>query len=700
MSILTDVLLEKNLIKKEDLQEALERQKGAKKPLHEVLIDMEFISEQTMASIASKTYNLKVVNLDDECIDKSALSLVSYAMAKRYGILPLRKEDGQLLVATSDPQDIIALDDVRAIVNEKVVPVLCKKSDIARHIEKNYHIDDALYDLMKNIVDETKVVLDREGKDDFGDVEEWEEVHAPIVRLSKLILSDAVKERASDIHIEPHENFAGVRYRIDGHLKNIMKLPYKLYPMLVSHIKVLSELDISEHRKAQDGRIKILIGEQSVDLRISVIPTAHGEKVVLRVLDAREAKIDLSVLGFDKKELAVFNEAIRKPQGMILLTGPTGSGKTSTIYAALNAIKGEEVNIITVEDPVEYMIEGISQIQVNSNRNITFANGLTSILRQDPNVILVGEIRDLETAEIAFRAALTGHLVFSTLHTNSAIASFVRLMDIGLESYVINSALSLVVAQRLVRKICPHCKESYDPADEVKMKIKPLLEKYALRKFWRGKGCEQCGYSGYMGRKAIFEILRIDEKIKEIVSGDSWTEDSIFRQAKPQGFTSLLESGIKKVADEITTVEEVLNVIDVTEREQVLVKNVVDENKRRILIVDDEDDLRKMIKKRVADAGYNTLEACNGKEALECACKEHPDLIIMDIMMPLMDGFEATRLLRSRLETASIPILMLTAKKDKKSELDGFDAGADDYVAKPFDHEKLLARIKRLLQRR
>ena len=702
MSRLTDALLERKLITQEQLQDARDKQIGAKRPLHELLVEMGFLEEEKLVETASDVLHLPVVDLEKESIDKGLLKLITYEYAKSRGCFPIKKKEGKLLLAMSDPQDISTLDDACIITGMKIQPVLCKKSDIAKCIEKYYLVDDAIYDLVKNIVIDTKVVLLEEGNKgkDSLDAENLKGEASPVVRIVNLMLSEAVKSRASDIHIEPFEDFIEVRYRIDGFLKNVMKIPKKLSHAIVARIKILSNLDIAETRKPQDGRIKIMIAGDKIDLRISIIPAFYGEKAVIRVLDSRQAQVDLANIGFQEDKLGLFKEYLHKPQGMILITGPTGSGKTSTIYAALSEIKDETINIITIEDPVEYLIDGINQIEVNSVKDVTFASGLRSILRQDPNVILVGEIRDKETAEIAFRSSLTGHLVFSTLHTNSAVASITRLRDIGLDPHIIASSLMLVVSQRLVRAICPHCKEKYEPDVKIKAKFKNLIQKAGIKDFYKGKGCEKCGYSGFLGRTAVFEILKIDDKIRDLISKDS-PETAISQEAQKGQFEALAEAGILKVAQGLTTLEEINRVTDVIEKPEEALDHKTKKDKTiRILLADDEADIRKVVAMRLNAAGYETLEAVNGQEAVAIAFKESPDLIIMDLNMPVMGGIEATGKIRSNIQTASIPVMMLTAKQDKASELEGIDAGADDYLTKPFDKDKLIARIKMLLRRK
>lgn len=705
MSVATNaflnVLLEGNLITEKQLNDAKDKQIGAKKPIQELLVEMGFIKEEDLIKISSKVFDTPVLELGKEEIDSSATKLISYDVAKRYGVFPVRKEKDALLLAMSNPQDIIALDDIKIMTNMKIKPILSTKSDIANSIEKYYQLDDTLYDLLKNIVDDIKIELVKEAKagQEVFEAETLKGNRSPVVKLANLILSDAIRSRASDIHIEPQENFVEVRYRIDGDLKSIMKIPKDLHARLIARIKILAEMDIAETRKPQDGRARILVNERKIDLRISTIPTFYGEKVVLRILDTKEAKIELDKIGFQDGELDVFVEAINRRQGMVLVTGPAGSGKTSTLYAALNFIKSETKNIITIEDPIEYLIDGINQIQINPVKDVTFAKGLKSILRQDPNIILVGEIRDKETAEIAFRASLTGHLVFSTLHTNNSVSTITRLLDIGLEPYLISSSIILIVAQRLVRLICPHCREEDIPDKKLIDKFRIYIDEFGIKKFYKGKGCERCNFSGFLGRTAIFEILKFDEKTRSLIS-NKVQEDLMFREVKSRGFKTLAESGVEKVAKDITTLEEVAEVAGVIEEANIIERSTEVRKKPKILVADDEEDILKVLEKRLSDTGYEVVKAGNGREAVECAFREKPDLVVMDVMMPEMDGLEATKILRSRLETAVIPILMLTAKKDKESELKGLDVGADDYVTKPFDKDKLLARIKMLLRRR
>ncbi|MFH1665926.1 MAG: ATPase, T2SS/T4P/T4SS family [Candidatus Omnitrophota bacterium] len=699
---LIEALLKERLVTEKQVEAARELQIGAKKPVHELLVEMGFLGEEDLMRVSSRVFNMPISRLKEETIDLDIAEIMPYEMAKRYGVFPLRKENGTLVLATSNPQDVIALDEIKLLKKMPIKLVLSTKTEIAEHIEEYYQSDDSIYNILKNIVTDAdvKVEILKDINPDEGvvDIDELKSDNAPVIRLANLCLSDAIKARASDIHIEPQEDFTEIRYRVDGDLRTIMKVPAKLHSALVTRIKILAELDIAEKRKAQDGRTKVLINDRRVDIRVSIVPTFCGEKCVMRLLDTKEAKTDLNKIGIGKDDLVVFTREISRPQGIVLATGPTGSGKTSTLYAALGFIKNETLNIVTVEDPIEYRVRGINQIQVNPVKDLTFATGLRSILRQDPNVMLVGEIRDRETADIAFRSALTGHLVLSTVHTNNAVATITRLRDIGLEPYLIASALNLVVAQRLVRCICPDCKQEYSPEDVLRNKFRTQLEAAHIEKFYKGRGCDKCGYIGFKGRTGIFEILKLNKKIRDLID-KSAGEEEIFEEARKNGMRTLAEAGIALVAEGVTTMEEVIKVADVEEASLAELKK--EERKMpKILIADDEGDLLDVLEKRFSSEGYEVIKARNGKEAIEMASREKPDLVIMDIMMPEMDGFEATRVLRSRLETAVIPIMMLTAKGGSGNEMEGFDAGADDYVTKPFDKDTFLARVRLLLKTR
>ena len=747
---LTDILLMKNLITSEQLEDAKEKQLGAQKTLTAVLVDMGFITEDELMAVCSNTYGIELRHLSDETISQVIPRRYSFEFLKRLGILPLRIEDSVMIVAMSNPLDLVALEDFRSMTEEPIRTILVPQSEIDKMIDEIFQGSDAMYNLFQNSPKDMDIVMtseeddkDEAQQDDAGKLikdmeelegealpEEPEEVsslppafqallkeNSPTVKLVNLIISDATKARASDIHLEPREKVVEVRYRVDGDLKVILNIPIKFHNRMISRLKILAKLDITEKSKPQDGRIHLVINKYKVDFRVSVIPTFHGEKAVIRVLNSKDTKIELDTLGFQDDEKTQFVAAITQPQGIIFVTGPTGSGKTSTLYSALKYMRNDRINIITLEDPIEFLIDGINQIQINIARGLTFASGLRSILRQDPNIILVGEIRDHETADIAVKASLTGHLVLASIHTNSSLETINRLADIGLEHYQIASSVIMIISQRLVKVVCLHCKEEYDPGNELKEVYKDYIDRYNIKTFYHGKGCSHCNFTGYWGRIAVFEVLSISEKLKDLIAAGA-PQEKLRVAAQKNKLRLLVESGMDKVSKGITTLEEVAKHIGTINQHGVEEPVVVPPpvapviapaapsaqpraagQKPKILVVDDEVDIRKILLKTVEAGGYTAISAKNGKEAIEYTYRERPNLIVIDIMMPEMNGYDAVKFLRSSLETATIPIIMLTAKQDKDSELKGLDAGADDYMTKPFDNEKLLARIRMLLRR-
>lgn len=547
--LLGDQLLEKGLITKEQLWDALREQSRTGDKLGEVLIKLSLVSEQVIETL-TVTPKESLTNLDPEL-----LKSVPEELVKRHRVIPLRKEGQKLIVAMSNPDNVMALDDLRLMLSLEIEPVYADASEIDAVIQKHYTIPN--FEKIFNDFDSVK------GQSVTGAMTLDEESianEAPIVRLVNSLFIQAIEAKASDIHIEPHAMGVRVRFRIDGMLREIKQLRKSIQAAVISRIKIMSEIDIAEKRVPQDGRIQLEFGQRSIDLRVSTLPTIFGEKVVIRVLDRDGlAAYTLDQIGFSDMNLALFREALRSSYGMVLVTGPTGSGKTTTLYAVLNHLNDIEKNIITVEDPVEYIIKGINQTQVNVKAGMTFAAGLRSILRQDPDIIMVGEIRDTETAAIAVRAANTGHQIFSTLHTNDAPGAITRLLDMGVEPFRVSSSILGVVAQRLVRVICPHCKEAYqlDPGAPERQFL--CLEPNDEITLYRGKGCEKCGNIGYRGRMAIHEVLIVDTELRnEIVKNVSTGE--LRQKSLAGGMISLKQDGIEKAKQGLTTIKEIMRV--------------------------------------------------------------------------------------------------------------------------------------------
>ncbi len=551
-----DLLLQQGIIDETQLAQAVEQAAGAGELINSSLTKLGFIEESELTSLISKQYGLPIVNLEEHDVDIDVITLIPQHLAVKHHILPLELINSTLTVAMVDPSNIIALNDVKFITGYDVRVVLATTTDLKTKLEKTFEEDVSYEGIFEDFDDDVEVV---EGGDDIdlGALEKQTE-DAPVVKLVNAILTDAIKKGASDIHLEPYEKTFRVRFRIDGVLYEIMKPPLKLKNALTSRIKIMAELDIAERRLPQDGRIKLKLGNRrEMDFRVSVLPGLFGEKVVLRLLDKSNLQTDMTKLGFSEQQLTHFNEAIQKPYGMVLVTGPTGSGKTTTLYSALAELNKSTVNISTAEDPVEFNLFGINQTQMHEDIGLNFAAALRSFLRQDPDIIMVGEIRDYETAEIAIKASLTGHLVLSTLHTNDAPSTINRLLNMGVEPFLVASSVNIVVAQRLARRICEDCREKLDLSPDALIDVGvPAAEAKHLEIF-HGTGCNKCSNTGYKGRVALYECMPMSEGLKELVlNGASSAE--IKREAIKEGMYSLRMSGIEALRVGTTTVEEVL----------------------------------------------------------------------------------------------------------------------------------------------
>lgn len=554
MKNLDKILLQEEVLSNKQVEKAKKVAEEENIPLYEALEELDFISEKKLYEFLSSYLDLPLVDVTDYMIENKIIDLIPEEMAEEFRVLPLFKIGDTLTLAMTNPKDVEAIDKVKLKTGLEVIePVLASPTEMEQAIDKYYRGKEKVEELIDSIEE-----VEESEKEEVEEKEMLERVdEAPIVKLVNLIITRAVENRASDIHIEPDEDSLRVRYRIDGILHEVNKPPKRLQGPVISRIKVLAGMDIAERRAPQDGRIKLNVKGKNIDLRVSTFPTINGENVVLRVLDKSSVIRGLEKLGFAEKDLKKFKQLIYKPNGIILVTGPTGSGKTTTLYSALSTINSIDKNIITLEDPVEYRLPLIRQTQINPKAGINFANGLRSILRQDPDVIMVGEIRDKETAEIAIRASLTGHLVFSTLHTNNAPETLTRLVDMGIEPYLISSSVSGILAQRLVRKVCPNCKKKVELSEEEKSNLN--IEKEKIGFAYKGEGCEECRETGYAGRYGIFEMLVMDEEIKQKVRKNVST-DEIRKSVVEKGMSSLRMDGINKAKKGVTSIEEVLRV--------------------------------------------------------------------------------------------------------------------------------------------
>ncbi|MCC6737408.1 MAG: Flp pilus assembly complex ATPase component TadA [Planctomycetia bacterium] len=557
---LGQLLQEMELVTEGQIQEALALQREKGGALGSILVELGYVSEEEMLLALGAQVGMEVVNLDDMKLDRATLEKVSPTMAKVYKIIPVKFENNMLTVAMADPLNVSVLDDLRFMLNCDVQGAVSNEEAVTRAINHYYAgqtatVEDLLAKMGEDAVGDAEIVNEKKVAD-LSNMAEAANA-APVVKLLNLILLQAIKDQASDIHFEPFEAEFKVRYRVDGVLYEMMPPPLHLAIALISRIKVMSNLDISETRLPQDGRIMLAIGGKPVDLRVSTLPTMFGESVVMRVLDRSVVSLDIDNIGLREEDFKLMKLLLDLPNGIIIVTGPTGSGKTTTLYSCLNYINDIKWKTITTEDPVEYDLDGIVQCQINEEVGVTYSACLRSILRQDPDYILVGEVRDLETAQIAVEAALTGHLVFSTLHTNDAPSAITRLLDLGIESFLISACLEAIVAQRLVRRICVKCKSEFEPTEDMLMQLGLRPADIEGKRFMYGTGCNHCNNTGYKGRQAIFEIMLLTERIKNLIMQHSST-DEIRRTAREQGLRVLRESGLLAIYDGTTTIDEVV----------------------------------------------------------------------------------------------------------------------------------------------
>ena len=717
---------------------------GAGRTLWDAVVNAKLVTNEAILERISTRSSTRIA--DPALVDASGKGAVDEALARRYRVLPMRATDTYLEIATANPFDIDMEKALAFATGREIRFLLMAPAKISEKLDEMYRPEKQLDKLLEGMGDTELVTLADEAPEDIN----MAAAEAPpVVRLVDMIISEGILSRASDIHVEPEEGAVAVRYRIDGVLRQVMKLPRAAGLPLISRVKIMSSLDIADKLRPQDGRARVAVNGQPIDLRVSTLPAALGEKIVIRILDSRATVKSLDSLGLNPAETEAIKRLLENHEGIILVTGPTGSGKTTTLYSVLNQIKSEGVNIVTVEDPVEYRMQGVVQVQVQEKTGLTFAAALRSILRQDPNVVLVGEIRDRETAQIAIQASLTGHLVLSTLHTNDASNAVTRLVDIGVEGYKIAAALRGVIAQRLMRKLCPTCKEVWmeAPPERLRKWIPTGTPLY------RAAGCPDCSTTGYRGRFSIMEILTVTPDVeRRIAAGD--TPDKIADAARRSGMRFLFESGLEHVLRGESTLDELTRVVDIPQEDTHaesgagggggrrsgggaaseparrsggagapaqavaapapepsvhfdLIEEPVGPRRsgphghpiRKVLLVDDEDSLRKVMKDLLERDGYDVTEARDGVQALDQVDRVGPDIIVLDLNLPGLDGYGVLSHLRSRTATAGIPVIVLTAKGDEDNEVRVFELGADDFLQKPFRARALTARLEAVLAR-
>lgn len=743
--------------------DAVRRDAGNASSLWEALIARRLVTDDQILTAVAARFRFQIADLT--MLDHHVQESVPEQLARKYNILPLRITDSFLEIATANPFDMDAEKMLAFATGREVRLLLYPPTRIRERLDDLYRPEDVVSKLLSGIHEESEVTQLKDEADEYSASAE-EAQQRPIIKLVDTLIADGITSRASDIHVEPADGGVSVRYRIDGVLRQVMKIPRSAGIPLVSRVKIMSGMDIADRLRPQDGRCRVAVNGSPVDLRVSTLPASLGEKLVIRILNAKATVLSLDSLGLQEDEQKTMAKLLLNKEGILLVTGPTGSGKTTTLYAALRQVQGEGVNIVTVEDPVEYRLgSNIVQVQVNDKAGLTFATALRSILRQDPDVVLIGEIRDQETAQIAVQASLTGHLVLSTLHTNDAPNTVTRLVDMGMEAYKIASALRGILAQRLLRRLCPHCKiKQTDPLPERIRKYLPA----GPAEFYQGVGCSECAMTGYRGRFCIVEILAMTPELERLI-GRGATADQIASAAKAGGMRSLFESGIRHMVSGETSVEELLRVTEPPREDTPAhpsggrYDDDEDERPRRprrsrrpvededapvaaaptvatrtsaprggelappnleaspafellddlpptraeltrkgatVLLVDDEDQLRRVMKDLLERQGYTVVEARDGAQALDEVDRHAPDIVILDLNLPGVDGYAVLSQLRSRPATRQIPIIVLTAKGDEDNEVRVLELGADDFLTKPFRAKALAARLESALGRR
>jgi type II secretory ATPase GspE/PulE/Tfp pilus assembly ATPase PilB-like protein/ActR/RegA family two-component response regulator len=729
--------------------------------LWEEVLKQRLATEESIVKAVASRFRMKVADLS--MVSQQARELVPETLARRYKVLPLSISDSVLDIATSDPLDLDCERSLAFALGRTVRMSIAAPRKILERIDEIYRPENVIEKILENVQGTYEVENISETTDDADlDINASRAGERPVIQLVDRILAEGIQSRASDIHLEPEESGVAVRYRIDGVLRQVMVLPKAAGVPLVSRVKIMAQLDIADRLRPQDGRARVAVSGNRVDLRVSTLPASQGEKVVIRILDQRSTILSLDALGLLPDEHTRIMELLQAREGIVLVTGPTGSGKTTTLYSMLRTVQGRGVNIVTVEDPVEYRLQGIVQVQVNEKAGLTFPAALRSILRQDPDVILVGEIRDKETANIAVQASLTGHLVLSTLHTNDAASSVTRLVDIGIESYKIAAALKGVVAQRLMRRLCQQCREL--AVGQVPERLQRFFPESGT--LYRGVGCAECSMTGYRGRLAIEEVLHVTEEVERRIAGNE-SVDRIHDGAREGGMRSLWESGVAHVKKGETTIEELLRVLEAPQdtsktagaaqrpssdegtvapppqgsrshpaqahssddddgpstsgpssrrrggtRHSTPVTFTGDSfelvgdararrpDAKKVLLVEDEEPLRRVMKDLLEREGFVVFEAGDGVLALDEVDRLDPDLVVLDLNLPRLDGYGVLSHLRARPATQKLPVIVLTAKGDEDSEVRVFEYGASDYLTKPFRARALSARIHSLLDRK
>ncbi len=727
---LGEILIEAALLTEDQLTTALQIQKTTGRRLEQILIEKGWVSEEQVFRTLSKTLHVQYTSLEKVLISREVIRLVPKELALKHQALPVLVQNRLLYVVMENPQDLDVIQQLEFVTGMQVRPLLAAPSQLRKAIQTHYTMSDYVGQMLEH-VNESEPLAVQSTSVALKDAESSNET----VKLSNLILSEGIKLRASDIHIDVSTQHVTVSYRIDGVLTRGIKLPQEVFTPLLNRIKVLAGLDIAEHRVSQDGHASVTYGGRVVDLRVSIIVTQSGEKIALRVLDRKIKFGDMTGLGLSTDQLGLYGKVLRE-QGLILAAGPTGNGKTTTLYALLNALNDGTKHIVTIEDPIEYQLAGVTQIHANPRVGATFAGGLRSALRQSPNVILLGEIRDADTASVGIQAAETGHLVLSTIHANDAVSSVSRLLTLGISADLIASSLQVVIGQRLIRIICPRCRTSHQPTPGEREALNLMAQTEEVR-LYHGAGCATCRHTGYYGQIGIFELFAPNRAVREAIARGVGQYE-LRRLAREAGMTTMRHSGLDKVRQGLTTLDEVLRVCplddepltqppraEVSAPEAIPVQDIertaskgpettsgstsgseileledeIAETTPRVLVAEDDQTVQKLLRMLLTRQGYQVFSAIDGEEALIKIQAVQPDLVILDINMPKRDGFSVCEAMRASVNTAFIPVIILTALSSLESKLQGLSVGADDYMTKPFHPPELLARIEAILRR-
>lgn len=677
-----DALLGAALVSRRDIDVAAELAERDQISLADAVVSLGLASELDTYAALSQATGVPLVDLDEVEVSPFVLRLIPEKVARRHRVLPLAQDGRVLTYAVATPFDDDADRDVAFASGRRTRAVLARPSQLASAIDRAYPTLGEIDHLLERLRSEWTVAA--------AELDAPSDPDSPVVRLCDHLVGHAVALEASDLHLEPSTEGAVVRFRIHGILEPVLTIPAEAVPAVTNRFKVMARLDIAVRHRPQDGAFRLRVNDRSIDVRVSTLPTINGEKLVLRVIDSTSSFATIERLGYPGPVLEQLRRALDRPDGLVLVTGPTGSGKTTVLYAALNYLRTGRTNIVSVEDPVERRLDGVNQIPVNGRAGNTFAAVLRSVLRQDPNVIMVGEIRDAEVAQIVGQAAYTGHLVLSSLHTTDAASAVVRLLNLGLEPFKIAESLSAILSQRLVRRLCPDCKRELDPVEARRLGRAHGVSRIAAV---AGPGCERCRQTGYLDRVAVAELLVPDDAIRDaILAGASASQ--IRRAMAASGCHSMRDAALALAAEGITSLEEIDRVLADDDRP-------VDarSDRPRVLVVDDDRIARLAVKLLLEKAGYEVLEGETGAQAVELARRARPDLLMLDLMMPEMDGYQALARIRRDVSLAMLPVIVITAENGPGAERKVLEAGADDYLAKPFDPEILLARVKGVLRR-